>query len=579
MTGQPRTGEPRTRGATRRQPPNSQPMVGEGTPLPVEHLDVLIVGAGLSGVGTAHYVKTHCPWARFAVFEARDAIGGTWDLFRFPGIRSDSDMYTLGYAFRPWEGERTIAQGADIRDYIRETARLSGIEDRIRFRHRVVSAEWSTEDARWQITAVRESVGGTAGTSHATDTADRGDAAVGETLRLTAAFLFSCSGYYRYDRGHLPEFPGRERFEGAVVHPQFWPEDLDYEGKRVVVIGSGATAFTVIPALAEKADHVTMLQRSPSYVASLPTVHPLSRFARRILPAPAANRLSRWLLACLAQAFYAASRRWPERTRRALIGGVRRELPEGFDVDTHFSPRYNPWDQRLCIVPDGDMFAAIRAGKVSVVTDRIRTFTEHGVLLESGTEIPADVIVTATGLELQFAGGIHISVDGVDVDPAERLVYKGAMLEGVPNFAFAFGYTNASWTLKCDLTCQFVVRLLNEMRSAGMRQCTPVNTDPSVEREPFVDLTSGYVLRAADRLPKRGSRFPWQVHQNYLRDYQLMKMRPIVDESLVFSNPGSLTSVQLAGPITHTHAPASSVARGDHHLSRLDPVAAADGPN
>jgi cation diffusion facilitator CzcD-associated flavoprotein CzcO len=512
----------------------------------VEHLDVLVVGAGLSGVGAGHHLASNAPWARFAILEAREAIGGTWDLFRFPGIRSDSDMYTLGYPFRPWDGDQTIADGASIRRYIQETAQWSGIEDRIRFRHRVISADWSSEDTRWHVTAER------------TDT--------GETVRLTASFLFACAGYFRYDQGHHPEFPGRDRFSGDVIHPQFWPEDLEYEGKEIVVIGSGATAVTMVPVLAERAAHVTMLQRSPSYVASLPRTSPLAGRMRRILPGGAASRMSRWLMAGLGQVVFRASRRWPDRTRRLLIEGVRRQLPEGFDVDTHFTPRYNPWDQRLCVAPDGDLFRAISEGRAAVVTDHIRSFTEAGVLLESGRELPADVIVTATGLELQFAGGIRLSVDDQEVDPSHRLAYKGAMLEGVPNFAYSFGYTNASWTLKSDLTCQFVVRLINLMRVSGMRQCTAVNDEPDLEVLPFVDFSSGYIQRASDRLPKQGPRFPWQVHQSWLRDYRLMRLRRIDDESLVLSAPG---------PFPEPRTPDVRARDGDTAVGSDRPTAAA----
>ena len=479
---------------------------------------MLVVGAGLSGVGAGHYLKSFCPWARVAILEARESIGGTWDLFRFPGIRSDSDMYTLGYAFRPWNSEQTIADGTSIRHYIEDTAQDSGIEGWIRFRHRVISAAWSSARARWTVAVRKEDTG--------------------QTVHFTAAFLFTCTGYYRYDQGYLPDFPGAERFRGPVVHPQFWPEDLDYSGKQVVVIGSGATAVTMVPVLAETAGHVSMVQRSPSYVASVPRSNPLAHLIRRLLPGPTGSRIIRWLMAGVTLAFFQVCRRWPERTKGFLIQGASRHLPEGYDVTRHFTPRYDPWDQRLCAVPDGDLFAAISDGRVSVVTDHIRTFTEDGLQLESGRELPADVIITATGLELQFAGGIEFSIDGRPVDPSERLVYKGAMLEGMPNFAFSFGYVNASWTLKCDLTCQYVVRLLNELRTVGMRQSTPVDADGSVEASPFLGLTSGYVQRAVHRMPRQGTRFPWQVHQNYFRDYRIMKLRGIEDEGMVFSNPG-----------------------------------------
>ncbi|HEX2851240.1 MAG TPA: NAD(P)/FAD-dependent oxidoreductase [Acidimicrobiales bacterium] len=482
-----------------------------------EHLDVLVVGAGLSGIGAGHYLQAECPWASYAIFEARDAIGGTWDLFRYPGIRSDSDMFTLGYSFRPWSGEKAIADGPSILHYIRETAAVEGIDRHIRFNTRIVRADWSTDDARWVVTAER------------TDT--------GETVEVTAGFIFSCSGYYRYDAGYTPDFEGTERFEGRIVHPQHWPDDLDYDGRRVVVIGSGATAITLVPALADRAAHVTMLQRSPTYIASLPAKDPVAALLRRILPVRWSGPAIRWFKALTTQASYQLSRRWPGVMKRILIAGLKKQLPAGYDIETHFTPRYDPWDQRLCVVPNGDLFAAIRAGRASVVTDRIATFTEKGLLLESGRELEADVIVTATGLELLFLGGIEMTVDGEKVDVAERLVYKGMMLEGVPNLAVAVGYTNASWTLKCDLTCDYVTRLLNHMRVTGERECMPVNADASVSPAPLLGLTSGYVQRSADRFPKQGTRQPWQVHQSYLRDYRALKMSPIEDAAMVFSNP------------------------------------------
>ena len=493
----------------------------------MEHLDVLIVGAGLSGIGAGHYVQTECPWASYAIFEARDAIGGTWDLFRYPGIRSDSDMFTLGYSFRPWDGEKSIADGPSILRYIEDTAAESGVDRHIRFHHRIVRAEWSTPEARWHVTAER------------TDT--------GETIELTCGFLFSCSGYYRYDRGYLPDFAGMDRFEGTIVHPQAWPDDLDYAGKRVVVIGSGATAVTLVPSLAKDAGHVTMLQRSPTYIVSVPARNPVAELLRRALPERYAATAIRWLLALGTQFSYVASKRRPELVKRVLRRGLERQLPSGYDIDRHFTPRYDPWDQRLCAVPDGDLFAAIRSGDASVVTDTIETFTERGLLLTSGEELEADVIVTATGLELLFIGGIELSVDGEVVDLPSRLTYKGMMLEGVPNLALAIGYTNASWTLKCDLTCDYVCRLLNHLHATGQRQCTPRNHDPEVTAEPLLGLSSGYVQRSADRFPKQGSRFPWQVHQSYLRDYRALKRSPIEDDAMVFSNP-----VPTAPPVTVT---------------------------
>jgi cation diffusion facilitator CzcD-associated flavoprotein CzcO len=493
----------------------------------MEHLDVLVVGAGLSGIGAGAYLESKCPWASYAVFEARDAIGGTWDLFRYPGIRSDSDMYTLGYSFRPWDGEKAIADGASILQYIKDTAAETGVDKKIRFNHRIVKADWSTDEARWHITAER------------TDT--------NETVELTAGFVFSCSGYYRYDQGYLPDFEGMDRFQGPIVHPQAWPEDLDYAGKRVVVIGSGATAVTLIPSMAETAAHVTMLQRSPTYIVSMPAKDPFARLLQRLLPRSWAGPAIKWFKAVTTQGSYVLSKRRPALMKRLLRMGVERQLPKGYDIDTHFTPDYNPWDQRLCLVPNGDLFKSIKAGTASVVTDRIATFTETGLLLESGAELEADVIVTATGLELLFIGGIEASVDGEPVDLPSKLTYKGMMLEGVPNLALAVGYTNASWTLKCDLTCDYVTRLLNHMRETGMRQCTPVNDDTEVVATPLLGLNSGYVTRSAHKFPKQGSRFPWQVHQSYLKDYRALKQSAVDgDDAMVFSNPVGVPDAELA---------------------------------
>lgn len=489
----------------------------------MEHLDVLVVGAGISGIGAGHYLQTQCPWARYAIFEARGAIGGTWDLFRYPGIRSDSDMHTLGYAFRPWPGEKTIADGESIRAYIKETATAEGIDQKIRFHHRIVRADWSTAQARWHITAER------------TDT--------GERSELTCNFLFSCAGYYRYDHGYLPDFAGLDQFKGTLVHPQAWPEDLDYAGKRVIVIGSGATAITLIPSLAKTATHVTMLQRSPTYIAVLPSKSALTGFLRQVLPADWAGDAIRWFNALSTQAFFQVSRRFPDFMRGMLRKGITPLLPPGYDIDTHFSPRYNPWDQRVCLDADGDLFRAIRQGTASVVTDHIDTFTEHGIRLKSGTEINADIIITATGLELLFLGGIDVSLDGQPVQLSERMTYKGMMLEGIPNAAMAIGYTNASWTLKCELTCDYVTRILNHMHTSGLRQCMPVNHDPTNVPEPLLPLTSGYVQRSAGIFPKQGQRFPWQVYQSYLRDYRAMKLADVVDDTLSFSNPAAPAQV------------------------------------
>ena len=495
----------------------------------VVHFDVLIVGAGLSGVGAGCYLETECPWASYAIFEAREAIGGTWDLFRYPGIRSDSDMHTLGYSFRPWDGEKSIADGDSILQYIKDTAAEAGVDRHIRYNHRVTAANWSSEDARWHVTAER--------------------ADTGETLSLTAGFVFGCSGYYRYDHGYLPDFAGMEDFAGTIVHPQAWPEDLDCTGKRVVVIGSGATAVTLVPALARSAVHVTMLQRSPTYIASLPQKSPAATVFRTLLPAKKAGTATKWFHALMTQAFYQVCRRYPKLMRRLLLAGLKRQLPEGYDVATHFTPKYNPWDQRFCAVPNGDLFKSLSDGSASVETDTIERFTPKGLLLTSGTELEADIVVTATGLELLFLGGIALTVDGAAVDPASRLTYKGMMLEDVPNLAIAIGYTNASWTLKCDLTCDYVCRLLDHMHAEGLTECVPRNTDGSVEEGTLLGLTSGYIQRSAHLLPKQGSKYPWRVHQSYLRDYRALKITPVDDGYMTFSRGGVRSEPAVAASL------------------------------
>ncbi|MDZ7673532.1 MAG: NAD(P)/FAD-dependent oxidoreductase [Acidimicrobiales bacterium] len=489
--------------------------------MPTEHLDVLIVGAGLSGIGAGHYIQTECPWATYAIFEARGSIGGTWDLFRYPGIRSDSDMYTLGYSFRPWNGEKAIADGDSILAYIEETAAEERIDDKIHFHHRIERADWSTDDACWSVTARR------------TDP----DAGTDELVELTAGFIFSCAGYYRYDHGHQPDFPGRDRFQGEFIHPQAWPEDLEYAGKKVVVIGSGATAITLIPSMAEDTEHITMLQRSPSYILSVPAENPLTSLLRRLLPPKYSGTIMRWFMAIMTQGMYQVSQRFPNAVARLLKRGVRAQLPDDFDVDRHFTPTYDPWDQRLCIVPDGDLFRSIDKGQASIVTDHIDTITEHGIRVQSGEELEADIIVSATGLELLFLGGIEATVDGEKVDLPNKLTYKGMMIEDVPNLAVALGYTNASWTLKCELTCQYVTRLLNHLHETGLRQCTPVNDDPTITEEPLLNLDSGYIRRAAHELPKQGSDFPWQVHQSFLADHRAMQRSDIHDRAMRFTNP------------------------------------------
>jgi monooxygenase len=477
---------------------------------------VLIVGAGLSGIGAAWHLQRDHPTRSYAILEARDAIGGTWDLFRYPGIRSDSDMHTLGYRFRPWTAEKSITDGQSILDYVRDTAREAGIDRRVRYGHRVVRAEWSSAEARWTVEAER------------TDT--------GETIALTCDFLWTCSGYYRYDEGYTPDFPGRERFGGEVVHPQHWPEDLDYAGKRVVVIGSGATAVTLVPSMAQRAAHVTMLQRTPTYIVSQPAKDPIANRLRRFLPDRAVYSIVRWKNVLLQTAVYKIAKRRPGAVKRLVRRGLERALPAGFDIDTHFTPPYDPWDQRLCLVPDGDLFAALADGSASIVTDRIATFTERGIELESGRELEADTIVTATGLNLLFLGGMELVVDGEPVDLPKKMTYRGMMLSGVPNFVFTTGYTNASWTLKADLVSEYVCRLLAHMDAGGHRQCVP-EVAGAVEEQPLLDFNAGYVLRTIDQFPKQGSREPWKLRQNYVFDRRTIRRGRIDDGTMRFSSP------------------------------------------
>ncbi|MGY2085860.1 flavin-containing monooxygenase [Blastococcus sp. SYSU DS0539] len=483
-----------------------------------EHVDVLVVGAGLSGIGAACHLETERPGTSYLVLESRAALGGTWDLFRYPGIRSDSDMFTLGYSFRPWDESKSIADGPAIRRYIEDTAREYGVTDKIRYHHRVRSAEWSTAEGRWTVTVER------------TDT--------GATVQLTCSWLSVCSGYYRYDEGFRPHFEGEERFRGQLVHPQHWPDDLDLTGKRVVIIGSGATAVTLVPNLAEQAAHVTMLQRTPSYVMSLPSRDPLAQLLRHRLPARIAYPVVRWKNVLTATALYQLSRRRPAMVRKLIRRLTEKQLP-GFDVDTHFNPPYDPWDQRLCLVPDGDLFRTLRRGKASIATDRIATFTEDGIALASGEYLPADVVVTATGLNLLPAGGMTIAVDGEPVELSETVSYKGMMLSGVPNFSMVIGYTNASWTLKADLVNGYVCRLLAHLDAHGYVSATPV-APPEGADAPFLDLAAGYVQRSLAGLPKQGGRTPWRLHQNYLRDVALMRRGPLEDEGMTFQ-PRALT--------------------------------------
>jgi len=479
----------------------------------VEHVDVLIVGAGLSGIGAACHLRRECPGRTFALLESRDAIGGTWDLFRYPGVRSDSDMFTLGYSFRPWDQPKAIADGSSIREYVRTTAREYGIDEKIRFQHQVTGAEWSTEDSRWTV--------------HATSPA-------GE-VTLTCDFLFVCSGYYRYDQGYRPDLPGIGNFAGPVVHPQHWPDDLDYAGKRVVVIGSGATAVTLVPAMADEAAHVTMLQRSPSYVLSVPGRDPLADKLRGRIPDRYLSPIVRWKNVLVSMLLFQLSRRAPNMVKSLLRKGAMSMLPPGYDVDTHFAPRYNPWDQRLCLVPDGDLFKTVAAGRASIVTDEIADFTADAVVTRSGERLPADLVITATGLNLLPVGGMSLTVDGEPVELGKTLAYKGMMLSGVPNFALTIGYTNASWTLKADLVARYVCRLLNHLTATGQVKATPRPPAGTQATVPLVDLQSGYVKRSVDKLPKQGPAAPWRLHQNYPRDVWLLRYGP-VDDDMAFDH-------------------------------------------
>ncbi len=460
-----------------------------------EHVDVVIVGAGLSGIGAAYRLSTMAPDRRYTILEARDAMGGTWDLFRYPGIRSDSDMYTLSYPFRPWTKKTSIAAGGDIREYIEGAADEFGIAEHVRYGHRVQSASWSTEDARWTVTSEVD----------------------GRTVEQTCDFVFFCSGYYDYDEAYTPDFPGIEAFGGQVVHPQFWPEDLDYAGKRVVVIGSGATAITLVPSMADEAGHVTMLQRSPTYITSLPQEDKIAAGLRKVLPAETAHRITQVKNAATAIGFYEFCRRFPGAARKVLLTRAGRSVPEDFDAK-HLTPTYNPWDQRLCVVPNGDLWRTIRRGRASIVTDRIERFDETGIVLESGEHLDADIVVTATGLKVVALGKVAIDVDGEKVDPASRFVYKGHMLSGVPNLAWCIGYTNASWTLRADLTWRYVARFLNHLRDHGYAYGTPDPAGADGESAPALDLQSGYVQRAKDQLPQQGSEAPWTVRQNWFLD-------------------------------------------------------------
>ena len=495
----------------------------------LEYFDVVIVGAGLSGIGAAYHLQDKCPDKSYVILEGREAIGGTWDLFRYPGVRSDSDMHTLGYNFKPWQADKAIADGPSILEYVRETAAENQIDQHIRFGHMVKHAAWSSEDQRWTLTAER------------TDS--------GETAEIACNFLMMCAGYYSYEEGYTPNFPGRERFQGEVIHPQQWPEDLDYSGRKITIIGSGATAMTLVPAMAEKAGHITMLQRSPTYVISRPDEDTIANFLRKVLPEKWAYGITRWKNITMGQYLYRQTRTNPQKVKDELLKMVRDELGEDYDVEKHFTPEYNPWDQRLCLVPNSDLFEAIRSGKASVVTDHIETFTENGILLKSGKELDADIIVTATGLNVILLGGASFSVDGHAVDFSETYSYKGVMYSSVPNMVSVFGYVNASWTLRADLICEFVCRLLKHMDERGVRQVAPYlrPEDQQMQSQNWVeDFSSNYFKRVMHLMPKQGEAPTWVAPQNYKLDKKLLRDEPLEDGVLQFGQRVPVLDKQLA---------------------------------
>ena len=481
-----------------------------------ESIDVLIIGAGLSGIGGACQLRRNSPNHSFMILEARAVSGGTWDLFRYPGIRSDSDMYTFGYGFKPWYGEQAIADGDKILSYLRETAAEYDVERHIRYQHKVVSANWSPTDKRWQVTAQRNVPDDTL-----------------EQVTISCQFIFNCTGYYDYEQAYTPEFTNIDDFNGKVIHAQHWPEQLDYRNKHVVVIGSGATAVTVVPSMAKDTASMVMLQRSPTYVANVPQSQPLIKILRKCLPKSWAFRLIRWSRVLFQIYVYQLSRRQPQKLKQILLDRVRDEMGSNYDVDTHFTPSYHPWDQRLCASPDGDLFAALREGRAELVTDHIDRFNNTGILLKSGKQLDADIVVLATGLNLKFAGGIDYRIDGVPVDFTEHYIYRGMMFSDLPNMAFTVGYTNSSWTLKADLTGKYLCRLLNKMSRHGYSSVTP-RLRGEISEIPLLDFDAGYVLRAREQFPKQGNRLPWKNYQNYIKDFIGLRFGSLKHDELEF---------------------------------------------
>ena len=490
----------------------------------LEYFDVLIIGAGLSGIGAAVHLQKDSPNKTYAILEGREAIGGTWDLFRYPGIRSDSDMYTLGYNFKPWTSSKGIADGKDIREYICSTAEEHDIEKNIRFGHKVLNAAWSSETARWAVEVQL--------------------AQSGEIKTYHCNFLLCCTGYYNYDQGYQPEFKGSEHFKGDIIHPQKWDENYDYAGKKVIVIGSGATAVTLVPAMTDKAAHVTMLQRSPSYVMSIPQDDLMVNLLRKFLPETWVYRITRTRNIALTSLWYNYCKKFPNSARRLIAKLNKKEVGDDFNME-HFTPKYNPWDERLCAVPDGDLFEVLKQGKASIVTDHIDHFTETGIQLKSGETLDADIIITATGLDVQLFGKMKLFVDGKEFNAHEKMIYRGVLLEDLPNAGMVFGYTNASWTLKADLITEWMCRLLNHMDATGNKIVIPKNFDSSVEHRPFVDMQSGYVQRAMDKAPQQGSKLPWKLYQNYALDLATLRFGKVNDKTLVFSTPSPTTSAEL----------------------------------
>ena len=476
-----------------------------------EHFDVLIAGAGLSGIGVACHLTKKCPDKSFAILEARDAIGGTWDLFRYPGIRSDSDMFTLGYRFKPWTSDKGIADGGDIRQYIRDAATENKVDEKIRFKHKVKNADWNSREKLWTVTSDVD----------------------GETRTYTAKYLVGCTGYYDYDEGFTPEFAGREDFKGQVIHPQFWPEDLDYTGKKVVVIGSGATAVTLIPSMSREVESITMLQRSPTYIVPVPSKDKLAIRLRKFLPESFVYSIIRSRNIMLTMAFYNYCKRFPQKARDFIFNFNKKILPKDFDM-SHFTPKYNPWDERLCAVPGGDLYKAIHKGKADVVTDHIDKFVDNGILLKSGKTLEADIIITATGLKVVVLGKINVTMDGQPFDVTDKMSYRGVMFEGIPNAAMVFGYTNSSWTLKADLIADYFCRVVNYMDDKGYDEVIPVNHDPGMAKKSFIDLTSGYISRVKDQLPKQGTKGAWKLHQNYFRDWLSLHASRITAKELQY---------------------------------------------